>query len=119
MSNISRTAFSRLAKMFARRGWQFCQTSRLALSHNTYPGKADVSTEYRLTALILDHADQFRIVEHSEERLPPRLRAAAADYRRSVFNNFSAVIERGIQAGEFRPTDARGWRNRGPGPTCS
>jgi AcrR family transcriptional regulator len=58
-------------------------------------------------SLILDHADQFRIVEHSEERLPPRLRAAAADYRRGVLNNFSAVIERGIQAGEFRPTDAR------------
>jgi AcrR family transcriptional regulator len=56
--------------------------------------------------LILDHGDQFRIVEHSEERLPPRLRAVAADYRRSVASNFSAVIERGIRAGEFRPTDA-------------
>jgi AcrR family transcriptional regulator len=63
-----------------------------------------VNTHVRL---ILDHGDQFRIVEHSEERLPPRLRAAAADYRRSVVGNFSAVIERGIRSGEFRPTDAR------------
>src|SRR4030088_3538077 len=31
--------------------------------------------------LILDHGDQFRVVERSEERLPPRLRAAAAEYR--------------------------------------
>lgn len=57
--------------------------------------------------LILDHGDQFRIVEHSEEHLPPRLRTAAADYRRSVVGNFSAVIERGIQSGDFRATDAR------------
>jgi AcrR family transcriptional regulator len=57
--------------------------------------------------LIIDHAEQFRIVERSEERLPPRLRAAAADYRRTVLANFSAVIERGIRSGDFRPTDAR------------
>jgi AcrR family transcriptional regulator len=61
----------------------------------------------RHVRLIIDHGEQFRIVERSEERLPPRLRAVAADYRRSVLANFSAVIERGIQSGEFRPTDAR------------
>jgi len=63
-----------------------------------------VSTHVKL---ILAHGHQFRIVERSEDRLPTRLRAAAADYRRSVVSNFSAVIERGIKAGEFRPTDAR------------
>ena len=57
--------------------------------------------------LILDHGEQFRIVERSEERLPLRLRAAAADYRRSVVANFSAVIDRGIRSGDFRPSDAR------------
>jgi AcrR family transcriptional regulator len=61
----------------------------------------------RHVRLILDHGEQFRIVERSEERLPPRLRAAAADYRRSVLANFSAVIERGVQSGDFRPGDAR------------
>ena len=30
-----------MAKMFARRGWQFCRTSGLALSHNAYPRKAE------------------------------------------------------------------------------
>jgi AcrR family transcriptional regulator len=60
----------------------------------------------RHVRLILDHGEQFRIVERSEERLPPRLRAAAADYRRSVVANFSAVIERGIQSGDFRPSDS-------------
>jgi AcrR family transcriptional regulator len=61
----------------------------------------------RHVRLIIDHGEQFRVVERSEERLPPRLRAAAADYRRSVLANFSALIERGIQSGDFRPTDAR------------
>jgi AcrR family transcriptional regulator len=61
----------------------------------------------RHARLIIDNGEQFRIVERSEDRLPPRLRAAAADYRRSVVANFSTVIERGIQAGDFRPTDAR------------
>jgi AcrR family transcriptional regulator len=56
--------------------------------------------------LIIDHGDQFRVVERSEERLPPKRRAAAAGYRRGVATNFSAVIERGIQSGDFRPTDA-------------
>jgi AcrR family transcriptional regulator len=57
--------------------------------------------------LILDHGDQFRVVERSEERLPPRLRAAAAEYRRSVLANFCSVIERGTRSGDFRATDAR------------
>src|SRR5262249_7249032 len=61
----------------------------------------------RHVRLILDNAAQFRIVERNEERLPPRRRAAAAGYRRGVLANFTAVIERGIHEGVFRPTDAR------------
>jgi AcrR family transcriptional regulator len=61
----------------------------------------------RHVKLIIDHGAQFRIVERSEERLPPKRRAAATGYRRGVIANFTAVIERGIQAGVFRPTDAK------------
>jgi AcrR family transcriptional regulator len=61
----------------------------------------------RHVGLIISHGEQFRIVERSEDRLPPRLRAAASDYRRGVLANFSAVIERGIKSGDFRPTDPR------------
>jgi len=60
----------------------------------------------RHVRLIIDHGAQFRIVERSEERLPPKRRAAAAGYRRGVIANFTAVIERGISAGVFRDTDA-------------
>jgi AcrR family transcriptional regulator len=61
----------------------------------------------RHVRLIIDHGAQFRVVERNEERLPPIQRAASADYRRGVLSNFKAVIERGIHAGTFRPTDAQ------------
>lgn len=60
----------------------------------------------RHVRLIIDHGDQFRVVERNEERLPAKRRAAAAGNRRGVLANFSTVIERGIQSGDFRPTDA-------------
>jgi AcrR family transcriptional regulator len=60
----------------------------------------------RHARLIIDHGAQFRVVEHSEERLPPKLRATARAYRRGVLANFRAVVERGIDAGVFRPADA-------------
>lgn len=61
----------------------------------------------RHVRLIINHGAQFRVVERSEDRLPPKRRAAAAGYRRGVLANFTTVIERGIKAGDFRPTDAR------------
>jgi AcrR family transcriptional regulator len=60
----------------------------------------------RHARLIIDHGAQFRVVQHSEERLPPKLRAAASANRRGVLANFTAVVERGIDAGVFRPADA-------------
>ena len=59
----------------------------------------------RHVRLIIDHGAQFRIVERSEEQLPREQRAAATNYRRGVLANFTAVIERGVRAGVFRPTD--------------
>lgn len=61
----------------------------------------------RHVRLIIDHAAQFRIVERSEDCLPPKRRAAAAQYRRGVIANFTAVIERGIKTGVFRVEDAK------------
>jgi AcrR family transcriptional regulator len=61
----------------------------------------------RHVRLIIDHGEEFRVVERNEERLPPKRRAAATEYRRGVLANFSAVIERGIKSGDFRPVDAR------------
>jgi AcrR family transcriptional regulator len=61
----------------------------------------------RHVRLIIDQGPQFRVVERNEDRLPPKRREAAGKYRRGVLANFTAVVERGMRAGVFRPTDAR------------
>lgn len=57
--------------------------------------------------LILAHPLQFRVVERSETNLPAPYQAAAKAARRSVLADFVRVIQRGIDNGEFRPTQAR------------
>jgi AcrR family transcriptional regulator len=71
------------------------------------PVEALRSLVSRHVTLIIDHGAEFRVVERSEDRLPPKQRKAAVGYRRGVLGNFTAVIERGIKAGVFRPTDSR------------
>jgi len=58
-------------------------------------------------ALVLAHPLQFRVVERNETSLPVRQQSTARRARRNVLDNFSAAIERGIKAGDFRPVDAR------------
>ena len=57
--------------------------------------------------LMLAHPLHFRVVERNEPNLPVRQQSAARLARRNVLDNFSAAIEHGIKAGDFRPVDAR------------
>src|ERR1700716_970628 len=87
------------------------QLSEQAAQHeHLLPVEALRTLVDRHVRLIINHGAQFRVVERNEERLPVKRRAAAAGYRRGVLANFTAVIERGIKNGDFRPTDARGTR---------
>lgn len=56
--------------------------------------------------LILLHPLQFRVVERSESSLPEPHRATAEAARRAVLDHFVAVIQRGMDAGQFRRTNA-------------
>jgi AcrR family transcriptional regulator len=56
--------------------------------------------------LILSHPLQFRVVERSESSLPEPHRSAAEAARRAVLEHFVGVIQRGIDAGQFRDTNA-------------
>ena len=56
--------------------------------------------------LILSHPMQFRVVERSESSLPEAHRAAAQSARRAVLDHFVRVIQRGIDCGQFRATNA-------------
>jgi AcrR family transcriptional regulator len=55
--------------------------------------------------LILSHPAQFRVVEHSENFLLPAQRKIAETARRTLFENFSTVIDRGVNSGHFRLVD--------------
>ena len=57
--------------------------------------------------LILGHPLQFRVVERNEENLSPALRKDAEASRRLVLSRFQAVIEAGMQAGQFRMVDPK------------
>jgi AcrR family transcriptional regulator len=57
--------------------------------------------------LILSHPLQFRVVERSESSLPEPRRSGAEHARRAVLGHFVRVIQRGIDTGLFRATDAR------------
>jgi len=56
--------------------------------------------------LILSHPLQFRVVERSESSLPEPHRSAAEAARRAVLDHFVGVIQRGIDGGQFRPSNA-------------
>ena len=56
--------------------------------------------------LILAHPLQFRVVERSESSLPEPHRSTAEAARRTVLENFVSVIQRGIDTGQFRDTNA-------------
>ncbi|MEU9337325.1 TetR/AcrR family transcriptional regulator [Streptomyces sp. NPDC048290] len=50
---------------------------------------------------------QFRVLDQSESMLPEPLRIRHRQARRDVLAQLSGVIEDGIEAGEFKPVDAR------------
>lgn len=56
--------------------------------------------------LILAHPLQFRVVERSETSLPEPHRTVASAARRAVLDHFVRVIQRGIDAGDFRDVNA-------------
>lgn len=56
---------------------------------------------------IADSPVRLRILERNEHHLVGAAAAAHAKAKRSVLAEFRAVIEEGIQSGEFRPIDAR------------
>ena len=58
-----------------------------------------------LRKLVVQHTNL--ILDRNEERLPPKRREGARRSRQTVLNNFTAVIERGVQSGQFRQVDPR------------
>lgn len=56
---------------------------------------------------ILEHGTLFKVVDRSEGELPPRLLRLHSGAKRAVLDNFTRIIDRGIDQGLFRPIDPR------------
>lgn len=54
-----------------------------------------------------EHPDQFRILDRSETVLPEPVGSEHREAKRKILREVMAVIEAGIERGEFRPVDAR------------
>ena len=61
-------------------------------------------------ALVLQRAErpeQFRTLDRSDQALPPEIAKKHLQGRRAVLGEITAVLEEGVTAGLFRPTDVR------------
>jgi AcrR family transcriptional regulator len=56
---------------------------------------------------LLEHGLQFRVIDRTDSELPPHLRERHQQSKRTVLDNFTRVIERGVEHGRFRPVDPR------------
>lgn len=57
------------------------------------------------TSWVLENPVMFRVLDRSEADLPTDLRERHEQTKRTVLSNFTAIIERGIAVGKFRPVD--------------
>lgn len=56
---------------------------------------------------ILDHGILFQVIDRSESELPPHLWERNQEAKRTLLDNFTKIIDRGVDQGRFRPVDAR------------
>jgi len=79
----------------------------LAARRDIAPAEALRGLVEQYARLILSRPAEFRVVDRNEADMPPKLRVAAEAARRQIFENFSDVIQRGIDSGAFRRIDPR------------
>jgi hypothetical protein len=56
---------------------------------------------------LLEHPVEFRVVDRTENDLPAATRRTHDKAKRSLLDNFTRTVERGIELGHFRPVDPR------------
>src|SRR6266702_1269369 len=55
---------------------------------------------------LLEHPIEFRVVDRTENDLPAATRRTHDKAKRALLDNFTRIVERGIELGHFRPVDA-------------
>lgn len=83
------------------------QTTQLAATLDTDPADALWQMVFCHAQWLLHHPLQFRVVDRTENDLPVAARKAHDRAKRTVLDNFTRTIGRGIDLGHFRPVDPR------------
>lgn len=83
------------------------RTTELAAKADSNPGETLRQMAQSHARWLLEHPVEFKMVDRSENDLPAAVRATNDRAKRVVLDNFTRIIERGIEIGHFRPVDAR------------
>ena len=76
--------------------------------------RAELDPRQKLRLIVETHVrsvaaapERLRMLDRNEQHLSPETAAAYSKARRSVLREITAVIQEGVDAGQFRPLDAR------------
>jgi AcrR family transcriptional regulator len=82
------------------------QATELAAKADFNPSETLRQMTFSHCKWLLEHTVEFRVVDRSENDLPPATRRTHDRAKRALLDNFVRTIERGIELGHFRPVDA-------------
>jgi hypothetical protein len=82
------------------------QATELASKADFNPSETLRQMAFNHAKWLLEHTVEFRVVDRTENDLPAATRRTHDKAKRTVLDNFTRTIERGIELGHFRPVDA-------------
>lgn len=83
------------------------QSTQIATKGDANPGETLRQMVFNHARWILEHPIEFRVVARTESELPVAIRKIHERSKRLVLQNFTRIIERGIEIGQFRPVDSQ------------
>lgn len=81
------------------------QATQLASRADNNPGDTLRTMVLKHAKWLLDHPIEFRVVDRTENDLPQSVRKSHDQAKRSLLDNFTRTIKRGIELGHFRAID--------------
>lgn len=82
------------------------QLDRIGIRQDQDPEEALRSVVRISTMWVLENPVMFRVLDRSEAEMPAELKAKHDVSKRAILEHLTKIIERGIEAGKFRPIDA-------------
>jgi AcrR family transcriptional regulator len=82
------------------------QATELASKADFNPSETLRQMVFSHAKWLLEHPVEFRVVDRTENDLPAATRRTHDKAKRTLLDNFSRTIARGVELGHFRPVDA-------------